>query len=425
MTTEINMNHICKIEGHAHLTLKIDKGKVTKAELKASEGARYFEALVLGKQVKDVQEVVSRICGICSCAHTVAAVQALEEAIGIKPSTRQLIIRNLLAIGERIRSHATHLYFLVLPDYLGYEGALGMANKYPQEVNDAISLISTGNKIVETVGGREIHPFLEIKEEFEVKKEVIEDLIKRLEESKEIIPRTLKLFSGLKYPELKRRVDYLSLIHDKYPEIMGMVFSNSGAILDDDYRKHLKENIKEYATSKFVLKDGEPYLTGASARIKNNLVNLEKKHWEIQGYIKKMKENFENPFYNNLAQAIELYVKIREGIELLKSLKSSERNMRGEFEIKAGRGVSAVEAPRGTLFHEYKINEEGKIDYCNIITPTAQNLNMMERDIAKYTEILLAKDYSKEKIVQEIEKLIRAYDPCFSCSTHFLKVKWL
>ncbi len=424
MVSEINMNHICKIEGHAHLTLKIEKGKVTKAELKASEGARYFEALVLNKQLKDVQEIVSRICGICSCAHTVACIQALEEAVGIKPSKRQLIIRNLLTIGERIRSHATHLYFLVLPDYLGYDGALGMASKYPQEINDAIYLVSTGNKVVEAVGGREIHPFLDIKEEFEVEDKVIDELINRLEESKKIVSKTLKLFSELKYPEFKRRVDYLSLVHPEYPEIMGMVFSNSGAILEEDYMKHLKENIKEYATSKFVLKDGEPYLTGASARIKNNLANLEK-HWEISNYIKKIKENIDNPFYNNLSQAIELHVKIKEGIELLKGLKQAEKTPRGEFEIKEGTGISAVEAPRGTLFHEYKIDNTGKVTFCNIITPTAQNLNMMERDIAKYTEMLIAKDCSKEKIVQELEKLIRAYDPCFSCSTHFLKVKWL
>lgn len=424
MTKEINMNHICKIEGHAHLTLKINKGKVTKAELKAAEGARYFEALVLGKHVKDVQEIVSRICGICSCAHTVCSIQALEEALGIKPSRRQLIIRNLLTIGERIRSHATHLYFLVLPDYLGYEGALSMASKHPQEINDAIYLVSTGNKLVEAFGGREIHPFLDIKEEFEVSDKIIDELIERLEESKKIVTKTLKLFSELKYPELKRRVDCLSLVHPEFPEIMGMVFSNSGAILDDDYKKHLKENIKEYATSKFVLKDGEPYLTGALARVKNNFPNLEK-HWEISEYLKKMKENIQNPFYNNLAQAIELHVKIKEGISLLEGLKKSEKTPRGEFKIKAGEGVSAVEAPRGTLFHEYKINKVGKVSFCNIITPTAQNLNMMERDIIKYVDILLEKDASKEEIVQEVEKLIRAYDPCFSCSTHFLKVKWL
>lgn len=423
---EINMNHICKIEGHAHLTLKIEKNKVIKAELKAAEGARFFEALVLNKKVKDVQEIVSRICGICSCAHSVACVQALENALGMKPNEKQILIRELLTIGERIRSHATHLYFLVLPDYLGYDSALSMNEKYSKEVNDAIYMISTGNKIVEVAGGREIHPFLDIKEDFKLDEQGIKDIINRLKESLKISEKTMKLFSELKYPELKREIDYLSLKEEngKYANISGKVLSNSGKINIKDYRKHLDEDIKEYATSKFVLKDDKPYLTGAIARIKNNSEILEREP-VLKKYLIKLKENIENPFYNNLAQAIEIYYEIKNGIELFeKLLKIGEINPDGEVKIKTGEGVGAVEAPRGTLFHEYKINNAGEISYCNIITPTAQNLNMMERDITKYVDILLEKKVSKEKIVSEIEKLIRAYDPCFSCSTHFLKVKW-
>jgi sulfhydrogenase subunit alpha len=139
-----------------------------------------------------------------------------------------------------------------------------------------------------------------------------------------------------------------------------------------------------------------------------------------------LKENLENPFYNNLAQAIEIHYEIKKGIEFFQRLlKIGPIINQGEVKVKAGEGVGAVEAPRGTLFHEYKINNDGEISYCNIITPTAQNLNMMERDIMQYVDILLSKGASKEKIVSEVEKLIRAYDPCFSCSTHFLKVKWL
>jgi sulfhydrogenase subunit alpha len=426
MVKEINLNHICKIEGHAHLTLKIEKNKVLKAELKAAEGARFFEALVLNKKLKDVQEIVSRICGICSCAHSVACVQALENAVGIKPNEKQILIRELLTIGERIRSHATHLYFLVLPDYLGYDSALGMMSKYPKEVNDAIYMISTGNKIVEVAGGREIHPFLDIKEDFKLDKKALDELVERLKESLKISEKTMKLFSELKYPELKREIDYLSLKDEKrYANISGKIVSKSGGIDVHDYKQHLKENIKEYATSKFVLKDDKPYLTGAIARVKNNVKILEKEI-DLKKYMKKLEENIDNPFYNNLAQAIEMHYLIKKCVEILQELKNiGEINPDRKIKVKAGEGVSAVEAPRGTLFHEYKINNNGEISYCNIITPTAQNLNMMEQDIARYVDILLEKKASKEKIVREVEKLIRAYDPCFSCSTHFLKVKWL
>lgn len=161
MVREINLNHICKIEGHAHLNLKIEKNKVINCELRASEGARFFEALVVGKHLDDVQEIVSRICGICSSAHSVASIQGLEEALGIKATRQQIFIREMLMIGERIRSHATHLYFLSLPDYLGAPSVLQLGKEHRSKIDDALKIITIGNKLVEEFGGREMHPFFE------------------------------------------------------------------------------------------------------------------------------------------------------------------------------------------------------------------------------------------------------------------------
>ncbi len=420
MTKEINLNHICKIEGHAHLTLKIEKNKVKKCKQKAAEGARFFEALVLGKKLEDIQEVVSRICGICSCAHSVCSIQALEEAIGMTPTQQQKIIREMLMIGERIRSHATHLYFLSLPDYYNVSSALGLGEKHQEKINNAIALITLGNKIVETFGGREMHPFLAIKEKFpEIN---LNSLIQELKEKKPLIIKTIKLFQNLDYPKFERDTEYLCIREDKkkvYASISGKVTSDSGLIKDDDYKKHLKENIKEYATSKFVLQDGKPYQLGAIARINQNYDKLDS---EIKSYMKNIKLPLTNPYSNNIAQALELLIMTNRAIEITKNFKPQEIN--NEIKIKPGRGVSAVEAPRGTLFHEYKVDKSGKITYCNIITPTAQSLNMMEKDITELVNQLLEKQKSKEQIIDEVEKLIRAYDPCFSCSTHFLKVNW-
>lgn len=420
MTKEINLNHICKIEGHAHLTLKIEKNKVKKCKLKASEGARFFETLVINKKVEDIQEIVSRICGICSCAHSVCSIQALEEALGIKPSEQQKIIREMLMIGERIRSHATHLYFLSLPDYYNASSALQLGNEHKEKINNAISLITLGNKIIETFGGREIHPFLAIKEQFPEQK--IAPLIKELEEKKPLIIKTIKLFKNLKYPKFERDTEYLCIREDKkkvYASISGKVTSASGLINDDDYKKHLKENIKEYATSKFVLQEGKPYQLGAMARINKNYDKIDS---ETKSYMKDIKFHLTNPYHNNIAQALELLIMTNRAIEITKNFKPKQINTK--IKIKSGKGVSAVEAPRGTLFHEYEIDKKGKITYCNIITPTAQNLNMMESDITQLVNQLLEKQKSKQQIIDEVEKLIRAYDPCFSCSTHFLKVNW-
>lgn len=419
---EITLNHICKIEGHASLDLKIKDGKVEKCELKASEGARFFEALVVGKKVEDIQEIVSRICGICSCAHTVCSIQALENALGITPSKTQKIIRELLTLGERIRSNSTHLYFLTLPDYLGFPGALSMAKKHEQEINDALQLITVGNKLIQTFGGREIHPFLKVKVNLPPKTNTIK-LLEKLKNSKETAVKAIKLFSSLNYPKLKRDTDYLSLTNKSYANIEGNITSASGEINVKDYKQHITENIKEYATSKFGLFDGKTYCVGSIARINNNhnKLNLEEKR-----LIKQLKISLPmtSPYHNNIAQSIEILHAINRAIEIIEELKEEKIETNLKFKIKEGHGISAIEAPRGTLFHEYKIDKTGIITYCNIITPTVQNLNQMEIDITNTVNSLLTKNTTKEKIVFEIEKLIRSYDPCFSCSTHFLKVKW-
>jgi len=425
MAREINLNHICKIEGHAHLTLKINKNKVKKCELKASEGARFFEALVLGKNIEDIQEIVSRICGICSCSHSVASAQGLEEALGMTPSPKQKFIREILLLAERIRSHATHLYFMSLPDYLGASSALTLSKEHKSKVLEALKIITLGNSIVEEFGGREMHPFLKINEDAPHKD--FSEILKNLKKSKPTILKTIQLFSDLKYKKQDRESEHLSLKEEGlYANISGKITSQEGLFIDDDYKSHLTENIKEYATSKFVLHKNKPYLAGAIARISNNFYELDPETKEQLSLILKklkLKLPFTNPHHNLIAQALEILNATNRIIELLENPPAHEESQK--LEIKSGTGVSAVEAPRGTLFHEYKIDDKGKIEYCNIITPTAQNLNMMEKDITQLVNNLLEKKTSQKEIVSQIEKLIRAYDPCFSCSTHFLKVKWL
>ena len=425
MTKEINLNHICKIEGHANLTLKIEDNIVKVCQLKANEGARFFEALVINKKIEDIQEIVSRICGICSCSHSVAAVQALEEALQIKPTEEQKIIRELLMIGERLRSHVTHLYFLALPDYYNKESALELGKENKDKINDALALITLGNKIVEIFGGREMHPFLKIKQN--LSKIDTKLILEQLKDSKQLALKTIDLFSKLDYPSLEREVDYLSLKEkNDYAIISGEISSKINSFCDNDYKKHLEENIKEYATSKFVLKEGKPYMLGAMARINNNHEQLDHETREkLKEILSKLKLTLplKNPFYNNLCQAIETLFIVNRAIELIKNI--PDKNEETNFKIREGNGISAVEAPRGTLFHEYKINKEGIITYCNIITPTCQNLNMIEQDITQLVNQLLNQNTTKENIVRQIEKLIRAYDPCFSCSTHFLRVNWL
>lgn len=424
MVRTIKLNHLAKVEGHANLYLKIDNGKVTRCHLEANEGARFFEALVKGRKYSEVQEIVSRICGICSCAHTIASVQALENAFNIEISKQTKVLRELLMIGERIRSHSTHLYFLSLPDYLGYDSMLAMAKNYPKEINRALLLVQLGNHIIETIGGREIHPLsiavggvtrLPSKKDLEL-------LNHKLISAKKDVQVTAELFLKLKYPDFENPSQYFSLKNDTdYAMIDGYLHSKSITFKKEDYKKYIKESIEKYATSKFALEDEKIFMTGAMSRLNNN-------HKFLSGDAKKILKRFDkklplkNPFYNNVAQAIELIHYVDRAIMLLSKLKL-KKEMIPEFTVKENIGISAIEAPRGVLFHEYSIDKDGIVTYANILTPTVQNLRNIEECIKLYLPTVLNKP--KDKIILEVEKVIRAYDPCFSCSTHFLRVHGL
>ncbi len=424
--TKIDLHHICKVEGHGSLHVEIKGSKLTKCELKVVEGARFFEGIVKGKRFDDVQEITSRICGICSCSHTVACLQALENAMGVEISGQTRRLRELLAIGERIRSHATHLYFLALPDYLGYESALAMVGKYKKEALRALHLMKLGNNMVQRIGGKEMHPFTSVVGGFTAVPD--RATVKYLKaELKRALPEavaTAKLFLKLRQPKFETEKDFFSLKPEKdAPLISGRLCSLSGLeIKPEEYDKHIDEEIIPYSIAKFSKLDGKTFCVGALARINTNYNTLSKTAKKLFERAK-LKLPMMNPYYNNLMQAIEL----AHWVERAGALLNYGFKFDGLPEVKAraGRGVSAVEAPRGVLFHDYTINKHGFVEKCNIITPTAQNLRAMEDDVRKLIEQMLKQKKKKDKIVLEVEKLIRAYDPCFSCSAHFLKVKWI
>jgi coenzyme F420-reducing hydrogenase alpha subunit len=423
-TKRITLNHITKIEGHASLTIKVEKGVVKEVDLFSEEGARFFEGLVVGRNYDDTVEMTSRICGICSTAHITAALKALERAMDVKPSKSSMLMRELLAIGERIRSHATHLYFLALPDYLGYESALAMAPKFKKEISDALDLMKLGNSIIEVFGGRQIHPVGAVIGGMTLtpKPKHLENLKEQLKKAKEQSLRTLDLFAGLSYPNFERETEYFCLEpHGQMPMLTGHLIGSGGQKFDEkEYDKHFTEFMDTRGTSKNMVKKGKSYRVGALARLNLNPKMISARSQKV---LKKHKRSFpsNNPFHTNIAQAVEIRYWINRAEQLLKHKWPETKE---EFIVKphAGQGVGAVEAPRGVLFHDYVVDKNGKVKKANIITPTVQNLRAMEDDIKEYLPSIL--HLSKGDIALEIEKLIRSYDPCFSCSTHFLDIKW-
>jgi coenzyme F420-reducing hydrogenase alpha subunit len=423
MAKTIKLEHITKIEGHANLTVAIDGSQIKKCELGSVEGSRYFEGLLKGRRCTEAPELTSRICGICSCIHTIASIQAVENALGIKTTEQTELLRELMVLGERIRSHATHLYFLSLPDYLGYESALAMGAKYKNEVARALRLIKLGNDMVTAVGGRSMHPvsaqvggMLKFPDQ-----EQVDELRRRLQESQQDAAATAKLFTHLKPPQFDNETEYFSLNDGiTVPTTHGDLVSQTTRFKKSEYPSYLEEYHEPYSTANFVVKKEKKYMVGSLARLNNNYRYLSKNAKKFVTDAK-VRIPIKNPFMNNFAQAVELVHTIDRAIEICRKIKIKEETP-AEVRFKKSRGIGIVEAPRGILIHDYEINDKGEITKANIITPTCQNLLNMQEDIRAFLPSLLK--LSEPKIVLEIEKLIRAYDPCFSCSSHFLRVKW-
>lgn len=424
MEREITLNHITKIEGHAKLRLGIEAGTVNVCELSATEGARYFEGMVIGRKYFEAHEMTSRICGICSTGHVIAALTAVERAIGVEIDEDSMRLRELITLGERIRSHATHLYFLALPDYVGRESALAMADDYKPQLRDALEMMRVGNKVVSIIGGRDLHPVsatvggwlkAPTREQLDELRELLVSII-------EPAKRTVELFASLAIPAFDSVGDWFSLTHpDEYAMLSGVFASGSARFEQDRYHDFLREYHTDRSTANFVVREEKRYLLGALPRFNNNasqLRPLAREALERSGLVVPSR----NPYANNLCQAIETIHCVEHAIELCE--RSYAPNiMHTHPEPRAGRGIAAIEVPRGTLWHEYVIDDEGIITLANIITPTAQNLLNMQEDIRLLVPGLL--DLEREPLILEIEKLIRSYDPCFSCSAHFLDVDWV
>ena len=429
---KITLNHITKVEGHAEVDISIKDGKVVHCHVHSVEGARYFEDIIKGRKYDEVALITSRICGICSCAHTIASIMAVENAFGIVPTLQDRLLRELLTIGERIRSHASHLYFFALPDYLGFGNAIDMAKEHPQALQDCLEIIRTGNELVTLIGGRDMHPFVPVVGGFTQVKppESYRTVRLELEKILPLVERTIDLFVHLQVPAYEKTdTVFLSLDNEQsFPLLSGNLITNTGKkVAPEDYKKFISEHFHEGSSSKFASIEGKEFMTGALARLNNSFDYLGARTKELIKTHDFPLPNV-NLFHNNTAQAFEIQHWLERAIEILGNhdFKTEAMQMPKLTKKTSCQGISAIEAPRGILFHDYVFNEKGILTEANIITPTVQNLADMEINVRTYLNQVLAKNPRKSRanLTLEIEKMIRAFDPCFSCSTHFLRVNW-
>ena len=417
---KIQINHIAKIEGHAGFIAHILKGDVKSAKIETQEGARLIEGILVGRKMEDAPIIASRICGICPVVHNLTAIHAIENALGIHVSESVETLRKLMQYGQVIHSHGLHLFFLSLPDFLNIEDDIKLARKYPAETKLAIKIRDFGVDIVKIIGGRTVHPIAsEIGgfKKFPEKKELLGLLLNY----GQLLQATISLgrtFRDLKYPEFFRETEFISLKNQKeYAIFKGDIVSNRGLNIPvKRFAGEVSEIEHARQAAKRVEHKGRAYMVGALARVNNNFKELNpeaRKLWQSS----KISLPDYNTFHNIFAQAVEVVHCIEESKKLIdRLLKINFKSIKKKLPKKSGSGVAAMEAPRGTLYHAYEIDKNGIIKNCNIIPPTTQFLHNLEEDLKAYIPDL--KKLSLHEKKKKIRTLIRAYDPCITCSVH-------
>ncbi|MFA4855079.1 MAG: Ni/Fe hydrogenase subunit alpha [archaeon] len=423
-TGHFAIKEITKIEGHANLDVEMDSGKVKKCELQIFEGQRFFESMLSGRDFSQVPLIVSRICGLCNVSHLNTAMKAVEKAFGVEASEQTLLLRQLATNGEFIKSHALHLFFLVLPDFLGRESVLDFGKEEQKFLLHGIALKKAGTEMVKLIGGRiyqtvAIRPggFTALPEEKQ-----LGQCLRLLEKERPLAIEAIRLFASFRdsFP-FQRKTEYLALADENYSFVKGTIQSSTGlAIKDEEMTSHVHERILPYSNAKQASLGGREFRVGSLARINLNQKALEPAALDLMQELG-LKFPSHTIFDNNLAQAIELLHLFDSSIRILKDFKLKKEPAQ-QISPCDSTGIGVTEAPRGTLYHEYKFDSKGIVQRANIIVPTNQNAHTIESDLVEFIPSLL--DLPQEKANLEIEKLVRAYDPCISCATHFLKVKW-
>jgi coenzyme F420-reducing hydrogenase alpha subunit len=422
----IRVGAISRVEGEGALNVTVRDGKVVAAVLNIYEPPRFFEAFLRGREVREVTDIVARICGICPVAYQMSAAHALEKALGVTvpPGVREL--RRLLYCGEWIESHALHVYMLHAPDFLGFESGISMAARHRDVVERGLRMKKIGNRVLEVLGGRAVHPINVAVGGFYRSPRVADmrAMLPDLQWGLAAAVETFRWAAGFDFPTLEVEYETVSLRHpSEYPMNEGKIVSSRGLdIPAEEYERHFREEHIAHTTAlhSVIVPGDRPYLVGALARVNlcfDQLSPTAKREAEAA----KLEWPCRNNFKSILARSLELITAFEEAARLVEEYRAEPNPSRAEYRLRAGEGCHATEAPRGLIYHRYRVGDDGLIAEAKIVPPTSQNQGQVERDLAAFLPGILDGDDSE--VAHRCEHLIRNYDPCISCATHFLKVK--
>ena len=419
----IRVNYIARVEGEGALDLHIDAGRVTSAQLNIFEPPRFFEAFLRGRGYAETPDIVARICGICPIAYQMSAVHAIENAFGITVDGQLRALRRLIYCGEWIESHALHVVMLHAPDFLGFPDAIQMAREHGEAVRNGLALKKAGNEVMRVLGGREVHPvnvraggFYRIPARVE-----LAPLAENLKRARDIAVGLVHWVGRFPFPEFERDYEFVALRHPgEYPFNEGHVVSNRDIDIDiADYETEFEERHVAHSTALHsVVKRRGAYLVGPLARYALNFDHLPA---SVQALAREagLGAVCKNPFQSIIVRAIEIVYACEEALRVIEAYEPPDAAAL-PVEARAGIGFGCTEAPRGICWHRYEFEADGTIRTARIVPPTSQNQPSIEADLTAVATSLL--DQSDDVIRGRCEQTIRNYDPCISCSAHFLKL---
>ncbi|MCG3179483.1 MAG: NAD-reducing hydrogenase HoxS subunit beta [Phycisphaerae bacterium] len=429
-TMEIDVHHVTRVEGHGNIRVRASDGVVEECELQIVESPRFFESMVRGRMWFDIPHITCRICGICSIGHTTAACLAIENAFGLKLSPQDQLLRRLLFDGEILTSHILHVYFLAAPDLAGADSVIPLASSHPEVVKRALRMKRLANELCEILVGRHTHPVGMVPGGFVhvPKKEELVAVKAKLEGMKDDLLATVETIKALAgaIPAFERETEYVALVDKKdFPWFWGQVGSSDAPAVNwPNYRDIVHEKVVRHSTSKHVSNKRDSYQVGALARVNLNynlLCDLAKQAGAAMGYAK---APVFNPYFINVAQVMETAHCWADAIATIDKLLAMDIKLSPpQVAPRAGVGVGVAEVPRGILFHEYEFDDKGVCQRANLVIPTGQNLANIDADMRALVPQIIGEP--KDAIQLKLEMLVRAYDPCISCSVHLLDVDWV
>ena len=425
---KIDVHHVTRVEGHGNIVVDARNGEIKECRFEVVEAPRFFEAFVRGRPYHELSHITSRICGICAVGHATTSLCATEKALGVEPSEQTMLLRKLNFHGEIIDSHVLHVYYLAAPDFFGVGSIIPLVETHREMVERALRIKKLSGDLCAMIGGRHTHPcamavggFTHLPTEAQLR-----EMQARLVDARADMDETVALFSTLPWPEFERETEYICLHkEDEYAFIGGTIVSSDGFSYPiEDYKKVTNEECVPHSTAKWTHHNREAYMVGALARLNNNFDQLHPRAREAAAKLG-LEPPVTNPFLNTAAQVVEMVHCVEDSIRIIVELLT--RGIQPEeppaVEVRAGEGVGSCEVPRGTLFHHYAIGEDGRCTEANCVIPTNQNMANLNADMRAFLPQIM--DRPREEIRHLLEMLVRAYDPCISCSAHFLTVEFV